>query len=75
LNQFVYSGIDDDGEHLYLVTEPFSSSVQNSQEALKDEFIVPTMKQVLKPFLTGIARLHKSGIAHTGALAVNGLRQ
>lgn len=67
LTQFVHPGIDDDGEHLCLVTELFLSNVQDAQTALQDESIpVPTVKRILRHVLLGIARMHKCGVAHTG---------
>ena len=70
LAQFVHPGIDDDKEHLCLVMEPFSSSVQDVLEALQSRFIpVPTVRRILRHVLLGVAHLHKCGIAHTGMLA------
>ena len=69
LAQFIHPGIEEDGEHLCLVTELFWSNVQDFQETLQGGFIaVPTVKQILRHLLLGIARLHKCGIAHTGML-------
>ena len=69
LAQFTHPGIDEDGDHLCLVTELFWSSVQECQATLQSGFIaVPTVKQILRHLLLGIARLHKCGIAHTGML-------
>jgi serine/threonine-protein kinase SRPK3 len=69
LTQFVYPGIDDDKEYLCLVTELFSSSVQDTLEALQGEFIpVPSVKRILRHVLLGIVRLHKCGIVHTGLM-------
>ncbi len=70
LTHFVYPGIDDDGEHLCLVTKPFSSSVEDVLEAQQDGFIpVPIVKRILRHLLLGIASLHKCGIVHTGMFA------
>jgi serine/threonine-protein kinase SRPK3 len=70
LTQFVYPGVDDDKEHLCLVTELFSSSVQDALEAQQGGFIsVSTVKRILRHVLLGIARLHKCGIVHTGMFA------
>lgn len=71
LTHFTHPGIEkDDGEHLCLVTELFTSNVQDVREALPDTFIpVPTVKRILKHVLLGIAHLHKHGIAHTGMFA------
>jgi serine/threonine-protein kinase SRPK3 len=70
LTQFVHPGIDDDDEHLCLVTELFSSNVEDTSEALQGGFIpVPTVKRILRHVLFGIARLHKCGIVHTGMFA------
>jgi serine/threonine-protein kinase SRPK3 len=71
LTQFTHPGIDDDGEHLCLVTELFSSNIQDVLKALKgqrDVFIpVPAIKRILRHLLLGIEHLHHmSGIAHTG---------
>jgi len=69
VDQFNHPGIDEDGEHLCLVTELFWSNVQDIQATLQGGFIaVPTVKQILRHLLLGIARLHKCGIAHTGML-------
>ncbi|KAF8955619.1 kinase-like domain-containing protein [Flammula alnicola] len=66
LTQFVYPGIDDDGEHLCLVTELFSSNVQDTQAALQGAVIpVPILKRILRHVLLGIARLHQCGVVHT----------
>ncbi|KAF8814548.1 kinase-like protein [Phlegmacium glaucopus] len=66
LAHFIHPGIDEDGEHLCLVTELFWSNVQDSQANLQGGFLpVPTVKQILRHLLLGIARLHKCGIAHT----------
>ncbi|KAF8803175.1 kinase-like protein [Phlegmacium glaucopus] len=66
LAQFIHPGIDEDGEHLCLVTELFWSNVQDSQASLQGGFLpVPTVKKILRHLLLGIARLHKCGIAHT----------
>jgi serine/threonine-protein kinase SRPK3 len=66
LTQFVYPGIDDDKEHLCLVTELFGSSVQDVLKALQGGFIpVPTVKRILRHVVLGIASLHKCGIVHT----------
>ena len=69
LTQFVHPGLDDDKEHLCLVTELFGSSVQDTLEALEvqDRFIpVPAVKRMLRHVLLGIVRLHMCGIVHTG---------
>ena len=72
LTQFVHPGIDDDKEHLCLVTELFGSSVQDALEALPQGGLipVPTVKRILRHLLLGIARLHKCGIVHTGMFAL-----
>jgi len=71
LTQFVYPGIDDDKEHLCLVTELYSSSIQDALEAQQGGFIpVPTVKRIFRHVLLGIARLHKCGIVHTGMFAL-----
>ena len=45
LTQFVHPGFDDDGKHLCLVTELFSSSIQDILEAHQDGYIpVPAVK-------------------------------
>lgn len=70
LAHFNHPGIDEDGEHLCLVTELFWSNVQDIQATLQGGFFaVPTVKQMLRHLLLGIARLHKCGIAHTGMLS------
>ena len=70
LTHFVHPGIDDDKEHLCLVTELFSSSVQDVLEGLQGGFIpVPTVKLILRHVLLGITSLHKCGIVHTGMFA------
>jgi serine/threonine-protein kinase SRPK3 len=70
LTHFVHPGIDDDEEHLCLVTELFSSNVQDALEAQQGGFIpVLTVKLMLRHVLLGIARLHKCGIVHTGMFA------
>jgi hypothetical protein len=67
LAQFVHPGIDDDEEHLCLVTGLLSSSVEDTLEALHGGFIpVPVVKRMLRHVLLGVARLHKYGIVHTG---------
>ncbi|KAF8911091.1 kinase-like domain-containing protein [Gymnopilus junonius] len=66
LAQFVHPGIDEDGEHLCLVTELFWCNVQDYQAALRGRSIpVPTVKRILRHLVLGIARLHECGIAHT----------
>lgn len=62
LNQFVHPGIDDNGEHLRLqvVTEPFSSNVQNSQGL---ERRIHSCSNNEADFAAPIARLYKSEIA------------
>ena len=74
LTQFVHPGFDDDGEHLCLVTELYSSSIQDTLEAHQDGYIpVPAVKQILlRHVLLGIARLHMCGIAHTGMFYIHG---
>jgi serine/threonine-protein kinase SRPK3 len=69
LTQFVHPGFDDDGEHLCLVTELFSSSVHETLEALRIRFVpLPALKRMLRHLLLGIARLRMCGIDHTGVL-------
>ena len=74
LTQFVHPGFDNDEEHLCLVTELFSSSVQDTLEALEvqDGYIpLPAVKRMLRHVLLGIAQLHMSGIVHTGMFMLN----
>ena len=67
LTHFVYPGIDDDKEHLCLVTELFSSNLENTLKAQQGGFIpIPAVKRILTQVLVGIARLHGFGIVHTG---------
>jgi serine/threonine-protein kinase SRPK3 len=71
LTHFVHPGIDDDEEHLCLVTKVFGASVDDVLNAQQDGFIpVPTVKQILRHLLLGIASLHKRGIVHTGMFAL-----
>ena len=70
LTHFIHPGIDDDGEHLCLVMELFSSNIQHTLDALQGGFIpVPTVKRILRHLLLGIAHLHKCGIVHTSMFA------
>jgi len=61
--QFNHPGIDEDGEYLCLVTELFWSNVQDIQATFQVGFIaVPTVKQILRHLLLGIARLYKGSL-------------
>lgn len=71
LTHFVHPGIEDDGEHLCLVTELFLSNIQDTQDAIHPGFFpLPIMKHILRHLLLGIVRLHTCGIAHTGMFAL-----
>ncbi|KDR68899.1 hypothetical protein GALMADRAFT_128924 [Galerina marginata CBS 339.88] len=66
LSHFVHPGIEEDGEHLCLVTELFWSNLQDVRKLLQPGLIpVQTAKRILRHLLLGIARLHSCGIAHT----------
>ena len=67
---FIHPGIEDDGEHLCLVMELFSSTIQHSLNALQGGFLpILSVKQILRHLLLGIAHLHKCGIVHTSMFA------
>jgi hypothetical protein len=49
LTHFFHQGIDNDGEHLCLVTELFSSTIQDAKASLQGEFFpVQTVKRILR---------------------------
>lgn len=75
LAHFLHPGIDEDGEHLCLVTELFWSSFEDSQALLRNSRTpAPIAKRILTHVLRGLARLHALGIVHTGLLLYDGAR-
>ncbi|PPQ72735.1 hypothetical protein CVT26_003021 [Gymnopilus dilepis] len=65
LDHFYYPGIEEDGEHLCLVTELFWSNVQAFQDADTEFIPITSLKRMLRHLLLGIAHSHERGIAHT----------
>ncbi|KAL6304603.1 kinase-like domain-containing protein [Sparassis latifolia] len=66
LDHFYLPGIEDDGEHLCLVTE-FGGSLHFVRQQLPDEGYIPLpiAKRILRDVLSALAHIHSLGIAHT----------
>ncbi|KAG6829731.1 hypothetical protein H0H92_003690 [Tricholoma furcatifolium] len=69
LDNFIHPGIDDDGDHLCLVTDVFHPNVVNCivQARSMSSYYIPSSatKKILADVLRGLAHLHKCGVAHT----------
>jgi serine/threonine protein kinase len=68
---FYHTGIEEDGEHLCMVTELQHSTVQSIRQSIPDGFIpVQVSKRILLHTLRGLAAMHPFRIAHTGKYAL-----
>lgn len=67
LDTFYHQGIEEDGEHLCIVTELQHSTIQAIRQSVSNGFIpTPIIKRMLRHVLLGLAHMHERGVAHTG---------